>query len=93
MPFEQNPQNFQKEKPILVHFREGHNSHVSVECRFEDKISEIIERYRNLSSNNDETNKFIFNAKALNPSLTVAEAGLNNNSNIFVVETNGIRGG
>ncbi len=36
--------------------------------------------------------KFIFNAKALNPSLTVAEAGLNEGANIFVVNTAGVKG-
>ncbi len=37
--------------------------------------------------------KFIFNAMALSPSLSAAEAGLSNDANIFVVATKGIRGG
>ena len=35
----------------------------------------------------DEFKKFIFNAERLIPSLTVGEAGLTNNANIFVVST------
>ena len=41
----------------------------------------------------DNHEKFIYNAKALYPDLTVEESGLTDNSNIFVVETKGIRGG
>ena len=36
--------------------------------------------------------KFIFNAKNLNPSLSLAEAGIAHNSNIFVVTTKGVHG-
>ena len=44
------------------------------------------------SQDYDESKKFIFNAKNLAPSLTVAEAGLIDNSYIFVVATKGIKG-
>ena len=64
-----------------------------VQCDFNEKIEKVIERYRYYSSDFKESEIFIFNAKALNPSITVAEAGLINNCNIFVVETAGIRGG
>ena len=37
--------------------------------------------------------KFIFKDKNLNSSLTVQEAGLHNNANIFVVQMGGITGG
>ena len=36
--------------------------------------------------------KYIFNAKNLNLTLTVAESGLNNDSIIRVVQTKGIKG-
>ena len=36
--------------------------------------------------------KFIFNAKKLNVTLSLAEAGISNLANIFVVETKGIKG-
>ena len=63
-------------------------SPVMIQCLLTDKVSDIIVKYRNKSNNNDENVKFIFNAKELNKNLTVKEAGLLNNSNIFVVKTN-----
>ena len=56
-------------------------------CFPDDKVSSIIERYRHLSLDYDNKKKFIFNAKNLSPHLTVAEAGITNNANIFVVPT------
>ena len=42
-----------------------------------DKISTAIEKYRNKSGDTDNTKKFEFNAKSLDPLLTIIEAGLN----------------
>ena len=56
------------------------------------KISDIIQKYRTKSSNNDPSKKFIFSAKGLNLDLTAAEAGLTRNAYIFVVNTKGIKG-
>ena len=61
---------------------------VMIQCLLTDKISDIIVKYRNISNNNEENVKFIFNAKDLNENLTVREAGLLNSSSIFVVKTN-----
>jgi len=61
--------------PIMVNVKEN------------EKISDIIQKYRQKSSNYDINLKFIWNAKNLNHSLTVAEAGLTNKANIFVVKT------
>ena len=63
-----------------------------IPCMPSDKVSDIIEKYRNKANDRDDTKKFIFNAKNLAPSLTVAEAGITNNANIFVVATKGIKG-
>ena len=63
--------------PIMVNVKEN------------EKISDIIQKYRQKSSNYDINLKFIFNSKDLNHlnhSLTVAEAGITNNANIFVVK-------
>ena len=97
MLMNQQNENIQKEKEIStsisVIFRNGRDNNCIVQCRFNEIISDVIGRYRNMASDFSDTEKFIFNAKALNPGITVAEAGLDNNSNIFVVETKGIRGG
>jgi len=63
-----------------------------IQCLSDEKVSDVIQRYRSKSGDNDPTKKFIFNAKALNCDLTVAEAGLTHNCNIFVVATKGIKG-
>ena len=58
---------------------------VMVQCMPDEKVSEIIEKYRRKSGDRDPTKKFIFNARPLYQTLTVAETGLSNNANIFVV--------
>ena len=59
---------------------------IMMDVKEDEKISDIIQKYREKSSNYDINLKFIFNAKDLNHSLTVAEAGITNNANIFVVK-------
>ena len=64
-----------------------------IQCNLNDKVSNVIEKYR-IKANDRETKvKFIYNVMYLNPSLTVAEAGLKDNSTIFVVSTGDVRGG
>ena len=58
---------------------------VNIQSNPEEKVSDIIEKYRNKANDYDDSKKFIFNAKNLNPNLSVAEAGITNNANIFVV--------
>ena len=66
---------------------------VMVQCMPDERVSEIIEKYRNKSGDYDLSKKFIYNAKALHPSLNMAEAGLIEGANIFVVSPHGLRGG
>ena len=71
----------------------GQNSApVMIQCMPHEKVSELIERYRNKTGDRDPQKKFIFNAKNLAPSLSLSEAGISNNANIFVVATKGIKG-
>ena len=65
---------------------------ISIQCMPDEKVATLIERYRNKAGDRDQTKKFIFNYKNLNPSLSLAEAGTAHNSNIFVVTTKGIHG-
>ena len=60
-----------EEKPIMIN------------CKKNDLISTVIERYRNLSNIHDKSYKFIFNNKELDENLTVEESGIVNNSNII----------
>ena len=64
---------------------------IMIQCTLNEKVSELIKRYRT-KSNDHQPKRFIFNAKQLNETLSCAEAGLTNNSNIFVVTTEGVKG-
>ena len=77
---------------INIFFRYRDEPPVWIKGKPGDKVSEIIEKYRKESNDYDTTRKFIFNAKVLNESLTLVE-GLTDNANIFVVVTQGVRGG
>ena len=71
-------------KDYFVIFRKE-NTAIKIPFKKNEKISNILEKYRKISSNYDTSYKFIFNTKVLNQNLTAAETGLENNSNIFVV--------
>ena len=73
---------------------QGGNSRppLTIQCMPNEKVSELIERYRTKSGDRDPTKKFIYNAKKLNMDLTISDAGITNNANIFVVTTEGVRG-
>jgi hypothetical protein len=58
----------------------------SIKCEDSNLLSNVIKKYRQEANDYDEDIKFIFNAREINPNLTVGEAGLYNNSNIFVVK-------
>ena len=80
---------------INVYFKagaNGENGSIMIQCSLNDKISDLIQKYKNKSLEDVSLKKFIFNAKALVPTLTVAEAGLSEGANIFVVNTAGVKG-
>ena len=88
--FQQQP----KEKVfITLLFRKRNEKPLFIKCYMDEKVRDVIQKYRNKSMIPDNHEKFIYNAKALYPDLTVEESGLRDNSTIFVVETKGIRGG
>ena len=85
--------NDNNQKIIFVTFRASDIiAPVTVQCNPEEKVSDIIEKYRNKVNDYDDSKKFIFNARNLNPSLSLVEAGIKNNSNIFVCRIKGIKG-
>ena len=61
---------------------------IFVLCRLDDKISDIIQRYRNKTLDNDEHLHFLYNGKGLEPSRTIAQSGIINGSLIYVIELN-----
>ena len=79
--------------PMAIYFRKGDEEPVIIQCLSTDKVSEVIERYRKKSGDNDDTLKFIYNTHVLNPSITIGEAGITDNGNVSVVVTKNIMGG
>ena len=78
---------------INIIFRKQLNPPIMIQCRKEDKVSDVIRKYRIESGDNDNKVKFIFNAMILNPLLTIEEAGMTENGNVFVVVTKDVKGG
>ena len=60
--------------------------HKWIICNPDDKVSDIIEKFRNKANVHDDNRRFIYNAKELNSSLSLGEGGLLHNSIIYVVK-------
>ena len=65
---------------------------IVIQCTLDEKLSVIVDRYKNKSGDDITDKKFVYNAKNLNLTLTAAEAGLINNSIIFVLNTKNVKG-
>ena len=84
-----------QDQAITIIFRKGdeeNKSSYSILCALSEKVSDIIQKYKNISLDNDISNTFIFNGKELNLNITVAEAGLTNQANISVITTKKVEG-
>ena len=78
-------------KSFTVVFREAGQGMMNkipifVNVKGNEKISDIIEKYREKSLNSEDNLKFYFKGIKLYLSLTADEAGLTDNANIFVVK-------
>ena len=49
-----------------------------MQSNFEEKVGDLIQKYRIKANDNNNSLKFIFNTKPMNLSLDLAEAGLFN---------------
>ena len=66
---------------------------IMVQCMPDEKVSELIKRYRKISKDDDSKKQFVYGAKELNPDLTVADAKIGDNALIFVNDIGGVKGG
>ena len=82
----ENPTN-----PQLVTNDSKTPNSIMIQCHLNDKIADIIEKYRTKSSDR-EGKFFIFNAKKLILTLTAAESGLKDSSTILVLKTKNVKG-
>ena len=96
-PMNQMTTTIKKIEPITIYFRRNDRDVkekiIIVQCLPNEKVSDAINKYRQESGDFDQTKKFIYNAHALHPSLTIEEANLCEHSNVFVVVTKGVKGG
>ena len=96
---EKIPKNEDPKKDIIIlnilelHHSSNEKKKFMIECRYEDKISDVIERYRNESNDNRKKLRLIYRAKPLHPNKTVRECDIINNANIIALDpTEGIVG-
>ena len=97
-----NNQSSFNSQNINVYFRAGgeqnqqpqpgdQDGRIQIQATLDEKVSSIIDKYRNKTGDKEEK-RFVFNAKSLNQTLNAAEAGLMNNSTIFVLRTKDVKG-
>ncbi len=81
--------NMNLNKKIKVTFRTSGfglpSNPLEIECEKNEKIKDVIKRYREISGVKEENVKFIFNARSLKLESTLEEAGIHDKSTIFVV--------
>ena len=93
-----NNNNFQNPTPdenLTLQFQNSAQpvKSISVPCKLNEVFGDVVSRYwSKLLVKEIPEAKYVFNAKNVNLSLTVAESGLNSDSVIQVVQTKGIRG-
>ena len=82
---------------ILINFRRNNPTFekqlIKIYANPEDRVSTIIKKYRKKGNDYDEDRRFIFNARILHPSVSLREAGITNDSNVFVEVTRAMLGG
>ena len=65
---------------------------IVIQCTLDEKLSVIVDRYKNKSLDDITDKKFVYNAKKLNLTSTAAEAGLINGSIIFPLNIKNTKG-
>ena len=84
-----NPIENSENEMINVIFRISSNNVTNekilvLQCYPNDKCSDIIDKFRNKVNDYEKKSSFIYNAKRLNPNLTVYESGIIEGANIYV---------
>ena len=77
---------------IFFHYNTK-NLNVNIESFIDDKVSNLIDKFRNKTGECARTLIFIFNKRELDFSLTIAEAGIRNRDLIMVVDRANVIGG
>ena len=86
--------NYKEQKlddSILVYFLKEGKTSVALLCKKNEYIKNIIQRYRNISGDNDKKIEFLLNQKSLNDSLTIKRSDITQFSNIYVISSENIK--
>ena len=78
------------QRKVEVIFHQGNHAgndvpQFLIKCSLNDRVSSMIEKYRNLSGDRDPYKTFIFHTRKLIPILTLAESEIIDKSNVFVI--------
>ena len=71
----------------------GNYENFEIISSLEEKVSTLIDKYRKIANDYEESLIFVFNAKRLNNDLTLSEAGVSDGMYINVVNNKDIKGG
>ena len=83
-----------EEHYITITFRDIYNEYsMNIQASLEEKVRDVINKFRAKANKKSDSLKFYFRAKRLNESLTLAEAGIENSSVIFVLNKKNVQGG
>ena len=69
---------------INIFFKKGTLTTI-INCKQNEKISDVINRYIMKSSGTSINNRYIYNGKVLNHSLTIGQSGITNNTYVYVM--------
>ena len=69
---------------ILKVNKNSNSKEIKLQCKLDDKVSAIIEKYRKLSGDKDTNVNFVFNGKNLDGNFTLEKAGIIDKCYIFV---------
>ena len=79
--------NINNNNEITVKFESLNKIVLSLQVKYDEKISSIIKKYKQLENDLSNNKEYYFENKKINMDLTAAEQGLKNNCRIKVVES------
>ena len=81
------PESQYKGKEMNVYFFIcGNRRRVNIQCFEDEKVSSVIDKFRNKLDDRNNNKLFIYNTKKLNTSLTCSEVGFYDNCDIIVID-------
>ena len=64
----------------------GENGSLTIQCKIDDQIQDLIDKFKMKTQEDASTKKFVFNTSELDPRSTAKESGLFDGAKIFVID-------